>query len=85
MYGMDIDPTGSYIYIYGGLGTKGVYGDLWIYFVNNDTFQEIIPSGSHVVNRYNMQFLYYTYDGEGYIALLGGLDSKNNILSDFYM
>ena len=85
MYGMDIDPTGSYIYIYGGLGTKGVYGDLWIYFVNNDTFQQIIPSGSQVSNRYNMGFLYFTNNREGYIALLGGLDNKNNILSDFYM
>ena len=85
MYGMVIDPTGLVIYIYGGLGTKGVYGDFWIYFVKNDTFQQIIPSGSQVNNRYNMDFLYFTNNGEGYIALLGGLDSKNNILSDFYM
>ena len=85
MYGMVIDPTGLVIYIYGGLGLKGVYGDLWMYFVNNDTFQEIVLTGSHVPNRYNMQFLYYTYNEEDNIALLGGLDSENKILSDFYM
>ena len=56
-----------------------------MYYVNNDTFQQIFPSGIKVKNRYNMQFLYYTYKTLEYIALLGGLDSENNILSDFYM
>lgn len=77
MYGMVIDPAGLVVYIYGGMGPKGVYGDLWMYFVNNDTFQQIILTGSHVPNRYNMQFLYFTYNWEVYIALLGGLDSEN--------
>ena len=62
MYGMVIDPAGLVVYIYGGMGPKGVYGDLWMYFVNNDTFQQIILTGSHVPNRYNMQFLYFTYN-----------------------
>ena len=52
MYGMVIDPAGLVVYIYGGMGPKGVYGDLWMYFVNNDTFQQIILTGSHVPNRY---------------------------------
>ena len=85
MYGMAIDSSGLIIYIYGGLGKKGVYGDMWKYFVINDTFQQIIQSGVEISSRYNMQFAYYTHNTHGYIVLLGGLGATDNILSDFYM
>ena len=72
-------------YIYGGLGTRGILKDMWVYDTDNDFWQQVFSLNS-IPKRYGFAYTSFTYNNKFYFAVVGGRsNAESDTLNDFYL
>jgi Galactose oxidase, central domain len=83
-YGSFFDGTNSY-YIFGGIGSDGLYNDMWKYHIDDNRWTQIL-NVNPIKSRWFFAYTAFTLDDNLYFAVLGGVGSDTNqLLDQFYL
>lgn len=81
---------GSYLYnykyyIFAGIGSQGIFKDMWYYDIINDYWIEVNLQNP-ISRRYSFAYTSFTYNNKFYFAVVGGKSNRDaDILQDFYL
>ena len=71
-------------YIFGGIGLKGSYNDMWKYDTTYNNWY-LVSTGTIIAPRSNFAYTSFSYDNKFYFAVLGGLGYNQTGFFDFYL
>ena len=75
----------QFYYIFGGIGEKGVYNDMWKYDLVYQRWLNVFMDAT-IAARYSFSFTSFTFEDNFYFAVVGGKGYTNeNDLFDFYL